>query len=163
MGNQITACSDPVTCVRHFDHRVSHFIETILKSPQSPLGVLQDFLYRVEFQQRRSPHIHMLAWIQEALIYGENDDAEVIEYIDRVASCSVDVPEDIQRLWTFKSTNILEHVVKQVNPFVVLEYRFHLCERQQLFSPMLEKIVLFTKIITTLCKSISIRSYRMNV
>ena len=28
--------SDPVTCVRHFDHRVSQFIETILKSPLSP-------------------------------------------------------------------------------------------------------------------------------
>ena len=94
--------SDPVTCVRHFDHRVSQFIETILKSPQSPLGVLQDFFYRVEFQQRGSPHIHMLAWIQGAPKYGENDDAEVIEYVDRVASCSVDVPEDLQNVLEFQ-------------------------------------------------------------
>ena len=94
--------SDPVTCVRHFDHRVSQFIETILKSPQSPLGVLQDFFYRVEFQQRGSPHIHMLAWIQEAPKYGENDDAEVIEYIDRVASCSVDVGEHLQNVLEFQ-------------------------------------------------------------
>ena len=94
--------SDPVTCVRHFDHRVAKFIETILKSPQSPLGVLQDFFYRVEFQQRGSPHIHMLAWIQGAPKYGENDDVEVIEYIDRVASCSVDVPEDLQNVMEFQ-------------------------------------------------------------
>ena len=94
--------SDPVTCVRHFDHRVSKFIQTILKSPQSPLGVLQDFFYRVEFQQRGSPHIHMLAWIQGAPKYGENDDAEVVEYIDRVASCSVDVPEDLQNVVEFQ-------------------------------------------------------------
>ena len=94
--------SDPVTCVRHFDYRVSKFIETILKSPQSPLGVLKDFFYRVEFQQRGSPHIHMLAWIQGAPKYGENDDAEVIEYVDRVASCSVDVPEDLQNLVEFQ-------------------------------------------------------------
>ena len=94
--------SDPVTCVRHFDYRVSKFIETILKSPQSPLGVLKDFFYRVEFQQRGSPHIHMLAWIQGAPKYGENDDAEVIEYVDRVASCSVDVPEDLQKLVEFQ-------------------------------------------------------------
>ena len=94
--------SDPVTCVRHFDHRVSQFIETILKSPQSPLGVLQDFFYRVEFQQRGSPHIHMLAWIQGAPKYGENDDAEVIKYVDRVASCSVDVPEDLQNILEFQ-------------------------------------------------------------
>ena len=88
--------SDPVTCVRHFDHRVSQFIETILKSPQSPLGVLNDFFYRVEFQQRGSPRIHMLAWIHGAPKYRENDDTEVIKYIDRVASCSVDVPENLK-------------------------------------------------------------------
>ena len=35
--------SDPVTCVRHFDHRVLQFIQTVLKSPQSPLGVLEDY------------------------------------------------------------------------------------------------------------------------
>ena len=93
---------DPVTCVRHFDHRVSQFIEIILKSPQSPLGVLQDFFYIVEFQQRGSPHIHRLAWIQEAPKYGEDNDAEVIEYIDRVASCSVDVPEDLQKVVEFQ-------------------------------------------------------------
>ena len=88
--------SDPVTCVRHFDHRVSQFIETILKCPQSPMGVLKDFFYRVEFQQRGSPHIHMLAWIEGAPKYGENDDVDVIEYVDRVASCSIDVPEELQ-------------------------------------------------------------------
>ena len=31
--------SDPVTCVRHFDHRVTQFIETVLKGPESPFGV----------------------------------------------------------------------------------------------------------------------------
>ena len=42
--------SDPVTCVKHFDHRVSQFIETILKYPLSPFVNLQNFFYRVEFQ-----------------------------------------------------------------------------------------------------------------
>ena len=90
--------SDPVTCVRHFDQRVTQFIETVLKSPHSPLGILQDFFYRVEFQQRGSPHIHMLAWIQESPKYGENDDTEVLEYVDRVASCNADVPDDLKEI-----------------------------------------------------------------
>ena len=84
--------SDPVTCVRHFDHRVSQFIQTISKSPECPLGVLDDFFYRVEFQQRGSPHIHMLARIKGSPKYGDNDDKEVLEYIDHYASCSADVP-----------------------------------------------------------------------
>ena len=88
--------SDTVTCVRHFDQRVSQFIETILKSPVSPFGVLEDFFYRVEFQQRGSPHIHMLAWTQDAPKYADNDEAEVLEYIDRVASCSTDVRVELK-------------------------------------------------------------------
>ena len=51
---------DPVTCSRYFDHRVQEFLNTILKSDCEPIGKLRDFFYRVEFQQRGSPHIHML-------------------------------------------------------------------------------------------------------
>ena len=94
--------SDPVTCVRHFDHRVSHFIETVLKSPTSPLGVLKDYFFRVEFQQRGSPHIHMLAWIENAPKYGENEEDDVLKYIDKVASCSADLTGELQNVLEFQ-------------------------------------------------------------
>ena len=51
---------DPFTCSRYFDHRVQEFLNTILKSNCESIGKLRDFFYRVEFQQRGSPHIHML-------------------------------------------------------------------------------------------------------
>ena len=86
--------SDPVTCVRHFDHRVTQFIETVLKSPQNPLGVLNDYFYRVEFQQRGSPHIHMLAWVQNSPKYKEDTDAKVLEYVDKISSCSAAVSSE---------------------------------------------------------------------
>ena len=94
--------SDPVTCVRHFDHRVSQFIETVLKSPQSPFGVLQDYFYRVEFQQRGSPHIHMLAWIRDSPKYGENEENEVLDYVDNVASCSAEVLDGLDECLDFQ-------------------------------------------------------------
>ena len=94
--------SDPVTCVRHFDHRVSQFIETVLKSPQNPLGVLNDYFYRVEFQQRGSPHIHMLAWIENSPKYKENTAAEVLEYIDQVSSCSTAVSSEFSDYLDFQ-------------------------------------------------------------
>ena len=83
--------SDPVTCVRHFDHRVSQFIQTILKSPNSPLGEMEDYFYRVEFQQRGSPHIHMLVWIKNSPKYGDDSEEDVIHYIDTVSSSSANV------------------------------------------------------------------------
>ena len=86
--------TDPVTCVRHFDNRVSQFINTILRNPDCPLGALKDYFYRVEFQQRGSPHIHMLAWIANAPQFNDCNDDEVIDYIDKVASCSSDVTDE---------------------------------------------------------------------
>ena len=55
---------DPVTCSRYFDHRVQEFLNTVLKSASGPIGKIQYFFYRLEFQQRGSPHIHMLVWIE---------------------------------------------------------------------------------------------------
>ena len=86
--------TDPVTCVRHFDHRVSQFIQTVLKSPNSPLGKMEDYFYRVEFQHRGSPHIHMLVWIKNSPKYGDDEEQDVIDYIDNVASCSSNVPSE---------------------------------------------------------------------
>ncbi|VDI56358.1 Hypothetical predicted protein [Mytilus galloprovincialis] len=51
---------DPVTYSRYFDYRVQQFINLVLKSDHDPIGKLTDFFYRVEFQQRGSPHIHIL-------------------------------------------------------------------------------------------------------
>ena len=86
--------SDPVTCVRHFDHRISQFIQTVLKSPNSPLGVMEDYFYRVEFQQRGSPHIHMLVWIKNSPKYGTEDERNITDYIDSIASCSQNVTQE---------------------------------------------------------------------
>ena len=57
---------DPVTCSRYFDHRVNEFLSTVLKSNCEPIGKVKDYFYRVEFQQRGSPHIHMLVWVENA-------------------------------------------------------------------------------------------------
>jgi hypothetical protein len=60
---------DPVTCARNFDHMVQLFIRAELKSSGAPIGEIPDYFYRVEFQQRGSPHIHGLFWIKDAPQY----------------------------------------------------------------------------------------------
>lgn len=51
---------DPVTSCRYFHHRVQVFINTVLKSIHSPIGPTSDTFQRVEFENRGSPHVHML-------------------------------------------------------------------------------------------------------
>ena len=81
---------DPVTCSRYFDHRVQEFLNTILKSSSEPVGKVLDYFYRVEFQQRGSPHIHMLVWVENAPTLETRSKEEIIEFVDKYLTCSSD-------------------------------------------------------------------------
>lgn len=64
--------SDPVTCARYFDNRIQCFFNSVLKSHSKPTGEIADYFGRIEFQQRGSPHIHLLIWIKYAPVYGQS-------------------------------------------------------------------------------------------
>ena len=79
--------SDPVTCAKHFDYSIQHFVADFIKNDASLFGKLADFWYRVEFQHRGSPHMHCLLWIANASRYGIDDTQDVVNYIDSIISC----------------------------------------------------------------------------
>lgn len=79
--------SDPVTCARNFDHMVQLFIHDVLKSDVMPIGQIADYFYRVEFQQRGSPHVHGLFWVKDAPQYGKSSDEKVVSFIDKYVTC----------------------------------------------------------------------------
>ena len=81
--------SDPVTCSRYFDHRVQEFINTVLKSEHQPLGKVSDYFYRVEFQQRGSPHIHMIIWIENAPKFNVDSNEDLTAYVDQFLKCCI--------------------------------------------------------------------------
>ena len=70
--------SDPVTCAWHFDYQFNQFLRYFLMSNTAPLGKVADWFYRVEYQQRGSPHIHMLIWLEDAPVYGCDGDDDII-------------------------------------------------------------------------------------
>ena len=76
--------SDPVTCARHFDYQVNQFMTKFLLSTAEPLGKISDWFYRVEYQQRGSPHIHMLIWLEGAPRIKINSDEQIATYIDNI-------------------------------------------------------------------------------
>ena len=51
-------------------------------SELSPLGKIKDWFYRVEYQQRGSPHVHMLIWLENAPVFGFVKDEDVVAYIE---------------------------------------------------------------------------------
>jgi hypothetical protein len=76
-----------VTCARHFDYQVQKFLQNFLLTNSAPLGKIADWFYRVEYQQRGSPHIHMLIWLENAPTFGEDCDCDVVSFIDKIITC----------------------------------------------------------------------------
>ena len=79
--------SDPVTCARQFDNQTNQFIQNFLLSTEAHLGKIAHWFYRVEYQQRGSPHIHMLIWLENAPTFGEDFDGDVVSFIDKIITC----------------------------------------------------------------------------
>ena len=81
---------DPVTCTSYFDHRVQEFIKIVLRSTHNPIGVITDYFYRVEFQQRGSPHSHLIAWIENAPKFNVDSIDDITSFVDAYLKCSSD-------------------------------------------------------------------------
>ena len=80
---------DPVTCALYFDHRFLALFNHVLKKPGGPFKECKilDHYYRIEFQHRGSPHVHMMIWLSNAPIYSGDTQAACIKFIDRFITC----------------------------------------------------------------------------
>ncbi|KAL6486235.1 hypothetical protein MHYP_G00056270 [Metynnis hypsauchen] len=83
--------SNPVTAMRMFEKRVEALMN-LIQSPAQPIGEVIDYFYRVEFQQRGSPHIHCLFWVKDAPEFENDMDQDVCDFIDRYISCKLPDP-----------------------------------------------------------------------
>ena len=80
--------ADPITCARYFNFRVSLFIKHFLNKNSPVLPRVKDYIYRVEFQQRGSPHIHMMVWIENSPKFTLDKDDQIVRFIDNIISCN---------------------------------------------------------------------------
>ncbi|XP_052695810.1 uncharacterized protein LOC128174255 [Crassostrea angulata] len=81
--------SNPVTVARMFEHRFRIFQRDVIHSPSEPIWKIADFFQRVEFQQRGSPHMHCLFWVENAPKIDVDGKEAVAEFIDRYVTCAV--------------------------------------------------------------------------
>ncbi|XP_024120095.2 uncharacterized protein LOC112141236 [Oryzias melastigma] len=84
-----------VTAARMFDFRWHCFLREVLLSPANPIGKIIDYFYRVEFQQRGSPHVHVLFWVEGAPQIGKATVEEVAAFIDRYVTCEIPVDDEV--------------------------------------------------------------------
>ena len=59
-------CQNPTIGVQMFQHRFEPFFAEYLLSDTHPLGYITDYVIKIEFQMRGSPHAHCLLWVKDA-------------------------------------------------------------------------------------------------
>ena len=66
---------------------MNQFLCKFLLSEAAPLGKIADWFCRVEYQQRSSPHIRKLIWLENAPRFVNDRDEKVIGFVKKVISC----------------------------------------------------------------------------
>jgi len=85
----------PVVAARQFCKRFKALMKYLSKNDKILGGKIKDYWFRVEFQKRGSPHIHMLVWIEGAPAFST---AEGVKFIDDICTCSIPTDEDLKKL-----------------------------------------------------------------
>ena len=116
---------DPVTCARNFEHMFRLFLNRVLKSKQMPIGEIHDFFYRVEFQQRGSPHIHALFWVKGAPQFGKTPNSEITAFVDKYVSCKSDLQGVVDA--ELLNLQLHQHAKKEVVIFAGLTFQYFPC------------------------------------
>jgi hypothetical protein len=80
----------PVIAARYFNRRFLILLKLLLKTDHILGGKIIDYWYRVEFQSRGSPHIHMLTWIANCPLFNTEEGIKLIESIIKVQKNSGD-------------------------------------------------------------------------
>ena len=80
---------NPVTGVRMFQHRIQSFFAQYLLSDAHPLGEITDYVIKIEFQMRGSPHAHCLLWVKDAPKIDQDPDEVVIDFIDKYITATL--------------------------------------------------------------------------
>ena len=72
-----------------FQHRLQSFFSQYLLNDAHPLGHITDYVIKIEFQMRGSPHAHCLLWVKDAPKINQDSDDDVCRFIDKYITAVV--------------------------------------------------------------------------
>lgn len=137
--------SDPVTCARYFDYRFKNIRKT-WKSDNGPFGShkILYYFYRIEFQHRGSPHVHMVLWLKDAPVYDQNNEeanARVTEFIDEMITTDTNDP-DVQEYISYQYHRCTNTCFKKIHGSNICRFDapFKPMDRTRILEPIEEEL-----------------------
>ena len=109
-------------------------------SDTAPLGKLQDWFYRVEYQQHGLPHIRMLIWLEDAPVFGVDKDNDVVSFIDRIITCQKPTNDEILLELVNRQTHRHSHTCRKKSNACRFNYPQPPMRSTQILYPLGEDI-----------------------
>ena len=88
MSRQQLIVKDPVSVSEFFERRFMGMLNEVIAPKgkggeplEGPLGIVEHYFWRLEYQARGAPHIHMKVWVRDAPVLGVNRKEEVLAFI----------------------------------------------------------------------------------
>ena len=75
--------SNPVVVAKHFQFRLERLFKDLILSASNPLGKVQYYAIRIEFQFWRSTHAHCFIWVKDFPLLTEETTDYFVEFIDQ--------------------------------------------------------------------------------
>ena len=75
-----------------FQYRAESFFSQYILGGSQPLGNVTDYVIKIEFQIKGSPHAHYLLWVKDAPRIGHNTDDEVCAFVDKYITAVMPKP-----------------------------------------------------------------------
>ncbi|GFQ87132.1 ATP-dependent DNA helicase [Trichonephila clavata] len=83
----------PVIVSRHFMYHFNALMKFMLNNNQVLNNRIKDYWWRIEFQNRESPHVHMVVWVEG---HASFDTEEGLQQLNKV--CSFKLPPETSEL-----------------------------------------------------------------
>ena len=75
-----------------FQHRVENIFTEYILSDIHPIGNILEYVIKIEFQMKGSPHAHCLLWVKDSPKINEDPDEVVYQFIDKYITAQIPEP-----------------------------------------------------------------------
>ena len=133
---------NPVLLAKHFQYRVETFFKEIVIN--GPLGKVNYYAIRVEFQLRGSPHIHSFIWVIDAPKLTKDTKDEYVLFVDKMIKAYIPDPLQNQKLHKMVKTFQLHSHSKSCRKYKNIPCRYSFgkffTDRTIVAEPLSEKL-----------------------
>ena len=81
-----------------FQHRVEIFFTEYILSDGHPIGNILEYVIKIEFQMRGSPHAHCLLWVKDSPKINEDPDEVVCQFINKYITTQIPEPVHVNEI-----------------------------------------------------------------